>query len=510
MRILLIEDDKDYAETLIDIFSENQNYDILWVEKLEATEQAIKNKKWDIILSDVHLSFHPEKILKLNKKSSFNYETPLIFLTAERDTKLASDLIEKGDFPVISKFEIDEDILSVVQNYSDLYNLIKRQESGEQVSFRKFIARYINEKRYESSEFSSTLSGWIDQEKLLFSKLKAKSSVTKSKKENNFYPSFRAGYLKINRSDFKIIEFSPGIESLADDVELKGLPLCNVLNKIVDAEKLYEFLYHFLEYEKVERTDITLPSTGFKGTIHYDIFIKKSDIDDEKCKTFEIEVIQNRELEVEKAELFNLRETNKLLLQEVHHRVNNNLNAITSLLNLRLMDAEEKVAEVYQTVLEQIAPIAVVYEQLYTTKKIASVNIKDYLKRLNRKVFSNTNYSAITSKIDVEDEKLYLDLNQVISLGLLLNEIYQKHKERDVNFELSVSKQFDVITLAFNAENISSILDEQNSLTGQKDNFIFNALLNKLGALISVSKKDKILIRFKKVTKRGSASNLRD
>ena len=510
MKILLIEDDKDYAETLTDVFSENQDHDFLWVESLEETEQAIKNKKWDIILSDVHLDFHPERIIELHKRSNLNRETPLIFLTAERETKLAFELIDKGDFPVVSKFEIDEDILSVVRNYTDLYNLTKIQEDEEQVSFQKFIARYINEKRYENSEFSSSLSGWIDQEKFLLSKLKTKNRLFKNKIKETLFSSFRAGYLKIDAKDFKILEFSPGVEFLAEHDDLKGVPLKVVLNKIVDTEKLYDLLYQLLEEDKGERAQLTLPALGSKRTIQYDIFIKKRQIDDENENTLEIELIQNRDVEVEKAEIFNLKETNKLLLQEVHHRVNNNLNVITSLLNLRLMNAGGEEAEVYQSLLEQITPITSVYEQLYSSKKISSVNLKGYIEDLGEKIFNRGQLQNIIKKVSFDDVELSLNLNQVITLGLLLNEIYQLFKESNISAELHISKQYGVVNLIFQAENISKIIDEKDSLSNQQDDFILNALLNKLGALISVSGKNKIVIRFKKVTKRGGGTNLSD
>lgn len=510
MKILLIEDDKDYAETLTDIFSENKNHDFLWVVSLEETEQVIKNKKWDIILSDVHLDFHPERILELYKKSPLNHETPLIFLTAERETKLAFDLIEKGDFPVVSKFEIDEDMLSVVRNYTDLYNLIKLQEDEEQVSFQKFVARYINEKRYENSEFSRSLSGWIDQEKFLFSKLKAEKRFFKNKTKQTHSSLLRAGYVKIEKKDFRILEFSPSVESLVDHGNLKGVPLKDLFKKIVDTEKLYDLLHQLLEQDKDERAQITLPALGSKGAIQYDVFIKKSDIDGEEGEILEIEVIQNRDVEVERAELFNLKETNKILLQEVHHRVNNNLSVITSLLNLRQMNAEPKEAEVYQSVLEQITPITSVYKHLYSSKKISSVNLKGYIEDLVEKIFNRDQRQNIIKKVCFDDEKLSLNLNQVITLGLLLNETYQLFKENNISAELYISLHKNVVNLIYQAENISNIVDEKDSLSNQHENFIINALLNKLGALISVSGKDKIVIRFKKDSKRGSGSNLID
>ena len=511
MKILLIEDDKEYAETLADIFSENQDHDFLWVEKLENTEKAINTEKWDIILSDIHLNFHPERIVEFYKASPLNHETPLIFLTAERETKLAFDLIEKEDFPVVSKFEVDEDILSVVHNYTELYNLIKRQEDEvAQISFRKFLARYINEKRYENSELISSLSGWINQEKLIFSKLQANYNFYQKRAGGSQEPSLKFGYIKIDTKHFHIMVSSPGIEQFAGKDELKGMPLKTLIKNIVDSDKLYDFLHRLIKDGKDGRAQITLPKIGHKNNIYYDFFIYPQFEKNEEVKDLDIEVIQRNDKGIEKAELINLEETNKLLTKEVHHRVNNNLNVISSLVNLRMMNSDPVEAEVYQTVLEQITPITVVYEQLYLTKNIASVNLKDYLDTLNRKLFSNGIHSFTITKIDVEDEMLKLNLNQIIPLGLLLNEIFQMCKARKLKVDLLVNKQFDVINLVFQAEKISCIFDGEAILSGQESNLILNALLNKLEGLISFSGKDKIVIRFKKRRMRGGGSNLID
>lgn len=510
MKILLIEDDKEYAETLADIFSENQDHDFLWVEKLENTEKAINNEKWDIILSDVNLNFHPERVVEFYKASPLNHETPLIFLTAERETKLAFDLIEKNDFPVISKYEIDEDILSVVSNYTELYNLIKKQANKDQLSFRTFVARYINEKRYKNSELSRSLSGWIDQEKFIFSKPQSTYNLDKKETEGANQPSFRFGYIKIDVKEFNIIVFSPGIKLFTGKDELKGVPLKTILKDIVDVNKLYEFLQHLIKEGKDDRALITLSEIGHKTSAQYDFFVYPQLGEKGELKDLDIEVIQNSDKSIEKAEYFNLKETNKLLMREVHHRVNNNLNVITSLLNLRMLNANPVEAEVYRTILEQITPISTVYELLYSTKKIASVNLKDFLEGLNRNIFSHKKHSGTISKIDIKDEKLELNLNQVITLGLLLYEMFQIFKDRNLDVDLFVNKQYDVINLVFQAENISLIIDEEDGFSGKQDIFILNTLLNKLQGFISVSGNDKIVIRFKINTKRGGGSNLRD
>ena len=510
MNILLIEDDSDYAETLNDIFSVNSENKFIWVESFEETEKAFSNRAWDIVLSDIHLDFHPERIFELHKNSKKNFDTPLIFLTAERETNLANELIDKGDYPVISKFEIDEDILTIAKNYTELFRLIKKQdEENEQISFRRFITRYINEKRYKYDQLSSSLAGWLDQEKTIFSNLK-KNAVADLRSQNSKLSNFKSGFVRVSAKDFLIKDYSPSIEILSNQKKINGELLEDTFNSILDSDKLYKELNDYIAGDSYGVHQFTLSERGTEGNILLKFSIRARNVENINERVLDVEITKSNSFGFEWAELLNLKEANKVLSQEIHHRVNNNLNVIISLLNLKLMNVDENESLVYHTILEQLVPITAAYQLLFATKKVSTVKVKDYIEALNREIFRQHQHLETIEEIEFEDEQLALNLNQLIYVGLLLYELHETYKNRNLKVKLTVKNRFDVINLIFHAKNLAAVLDRTDSLVNQQDAFILNAYLNKLNALISSQGNNKIVIRFKKITKKGGASNIVD
>lgn len=505
MRVLLIEDDREYADTLNDLFTENEGHQFQWVENIKDTEYSISNKKWDIILSDVHLSFHPDVIIEFYHRSSINRESPMIFLTAERQTEIASKLSETYDFPVISKEEIDEDILSVIQNYTDLYNSIKKQDHDEKVSFRKFIARYINDKRYLNSEFGNSLSEWIDREKLIFSKLQNQSNLKKNKtREHLKEDEIRCGFLKVNRTTNEVIEHSPGLIKMLGKDDISGTHIRSVFEHIANEDCINRFI---MEVNNLYNTNESITSLLGDGAFKSSRFtlMLYSEIHSDLV---EVEIIQHPSDEIINAELKNLEETNELLFQEVHHRVNNNLNVIVSLLNMHLMNSKPSKSIVYDEILKQIYPLQAVYSQLYSTKSLSKIDIVKYTSDIVKEVFNKdmNGYGNIYNQ-SYSDDRVYLGVNQAISLGLILNELYKLFKAKNINADLIVAKEFDMITYKFKGDKIASLSEVIDSADFGSNYIVLHSLLNKLKALISVKDKNTILIRFIKDMKKGGGSN---
>jgi len=114
----------------------------------------------------------------------------------------------------------------------------------------------------------------------------------------------------------------------------------------------------------------------------------------------------------------------EILLKEIHHRVKNNLNVITSLLGLqsRRITSKEQAMEAFQESRERIFSMALVHERLYMTTNFSSVDMNDYINSISRKLISAyTIAGQIQVKIEVENA--LLDMNTAIPCGLILNEL---------------------------------------------------------------------------------------
>jgi len=127
-------------------------------------------------------------------------------------------------------------------------------------------------------------------------------------------------------------------------------------------------------------------------------------------------------------QLFNYKELKKsldeknILLAEIHHRVKNNLQLISSLINLQMMSInDEKVKNSLKELNLRIKSMGIIHEKLYQTSNFTTIDVEDYIITL----INELKRSLISKEIDfcLEIDRANLNLDTIIPLGLLINEI---------------------------------------------------------------------------------------
>jgi len=114
----------------------------------------------------------------------------------------------------------------------------------------------------------------------------------------------------------------------------------------------------------------------------------------------------------------------EILLQEIHHRVKNNMQIISSLLRLQSKYIKEKK---YRALFEEsqnmIRSMSLIHEKLYNSPDLSRIDFKDYINDLVSNLFRSydINGSAIRSRINIEDVSPGMDL--AIPCGLIINEL---------------------------------------------------------------------------------------
>jgi len=112
------------------------------------------------------------------------------------------------------------------------------------------------------------------------------------------------------------------------------------------------------------------------------------------------------------------------LLQEIHHRVKNNLQVITSLLSLQAERIENpEVSSVMDDTENRVRAIAALHETLYSSEDLASIEFSSYVERLVRDLVGFYGVDEQRLKVQVRAEDLLLDIGQAIPLGLIVNEL---------------------------------------------------------------------------------------
>lgn len=112
----------------------------------------------------------------------------------------------------------------------------------------------------------------------------------------------------------------------------------------------------------------------------------------------------------------------ELLLREVHHRVKNNLQVISSLLAMQQSDGSPEMERRMQESQHRIRTIALIHEQLYRSEELANINLRTYLQVLVDHLLDSYGVRG-SVELSLEVEDLGLDLESSISIGLIVNEL---------------------------------------------------------------------------------------
>ena len=195
----------------------------------------------------------------------------------------------------------------------------------------------------------------------------------------------------------------------------------------------------------------------------------------------------------------------EVLLKEIHHRVKNNLQIISSLLNLQADYLKDNQAiEIFKVSQNRIESMALIHEKLYQSKDLAKINFADYIQELATSLFCSyeVNLNAITLKMNIED--VILGIDSAIPCGLIINELIVnslkhafpegKQGEISINFCSKNANEFELVVSDtgiglpkdLNLQNTKSLgLQLVNALTNQLEGHI--KIIKDSGLKISIN-----------------------
>lgn len=114
----------------------------------------------------------------------------------------------------------------------------------------------------------------------------------------------------------------------------------------------------------------------------------------------------------------------EILLKEIHHRVKNNMQVISSLLSLQSKTIPDKhTQEIFDESRNRIKSMALIHEKLYQSKDLFRIDFNSYVRDLldNLRISYGLKEKNIETKVDIEN--VSFDINSAISLGLIINEL---------------------------------------------------------------------------------------
>ena len=114
----------------------------------------------------------------------------------------------------------------------------------------------------------------------------------------------------------------------------------------------------------------------------------------------------------------------EVLLKEIHHRVKNNLQIVSSMLNLQMDKLPDtKAIELFKESQNRVRSIALFHEKLYQSRDLGRVEIAEYLKGLANDSFATYGVNPADIVLAVHTEDIPLGVDAAISCGLIVNEL---------------------------------------------------------------------------------------
>ena len=112
----------------------------------------------------------------------------------------------------------------------------------------------------------------------------------------------------------------------------------------------------------------------------------------------------------------------EVLLKEIHHRVKNNLQVVSSLLNLQSEFVEDKAMKLLiRESQSRIRSMGLIHENLYMTGDLAKIGAHDYLRSVVINI--QRTYNVPNVRVSIEADALYLGMDEAIPIGLIVNEL---------------------------------------------------------------------------------------
>jgi two-component sensor histidine kinase/uncharacterized protein HemY len=133
---------------------------------------------------------------------------------------------------------------------------------------------------------------------------------------------------------------------------------------------------------------------------------------------------RNKKTNILNQELKTALKEREVLIREVHHRVKNNLQIISSLLNLQSEKTEGRSAkEILQISHSRIEAMSMIHENLYKSANLSEISFRDYVDNLCK--YIETSFSLSEKGIDLhrQIDNIEVDIDQLVPCGLIMNEL---------------------------------------------------------------------------------------
>lgn len=222
-----------------------------------------------------------------------------------------------------------------------------------------------------------------------------------------------------------------------------------------------------------------------------------------------IKTKKNKEINAQNEIIVKSLDEKEALLKEIHHRVKNNLQVISSLLNMQSRSTEnEEILEAFQEGQSRVKAMSLIHQKLYQTENLTEIDFEDYTSQLIGQLAALYKIDKTTVDQTIDIKNIKLDIDTAIPLGLILNELisnsykyaFGARDKGEIHIELARTDQGKLqLEISDNGEGLPSDIDLQKTKTlGLR---LVNVLTKQLNGNLSYesSPKSRFIIEFQEI-----------
>ncbi len=134
--------------------------------------------------------------------------------------------------------------------------------------------------------------------------------------------------------------------------------------------------------------------------------------------------LQSRRIEKQKDRIEKSLREKDFLLKEIHHRVKNNLQVISSLLKLQSREITDKSAQLaLDEGRNRVRSMALIHQNLYQKDNLTGIKMRDYIKQLAQELIDTYRIDITKVNLNLDIDDINLDVDSAIPIGLIINEL---------------------------------------------------------------------------------------
>lgn len=276
---------------------------------------------------------------------------------------------------------------------------------------------YLETKQYDLARKN------IDSCKPLIAKLEELNPILNNMLVEAKYYKYTGNLNKASEYYDKYIRFKDSITRVDNENKLLDqqvtFDLYQKENMLIEKEKLMQKNRLVTEKARSQKAYFTL---GIVVLLIVVLFLAIS-VQMNKRRQEELR-IKNHHIVQQKTIIEDALKEKEFLMKEIHHRVKNNLQIVSSMLNLQA----EKIGggEAKEVLLEgrqRINSMALIHQLLYNQKSMSAIYIADYLHTLTEQIEATFRTPGQKISVNIQSEKFRMDLDTAIPLGLIVNEL---------------------------------------------------------------------------------------